>query len=327
MTIHEPTIRTVRSMCPLDCPDACSLEVTVEDGRVAKLAATNANPLTEGYLCSKVRGFDRHLYHEKRLRHPLIREGKKGEASFRRASWDEALDLVAERMRAVREKHGGEAILPLAYGGSNGMLTDGSTDELLFGRLGASFLLRTVCAVPTKLAQVHLYGSMQGVGFEDYVHAGLIVVWGTNPHATGIHLVPNIQRAQEAGAKLIVVDPVKTPLAKRADLHVPLRPGTDLPVALALHRFLFESGAADGAFLAEHATGVDVLRERAEPWTLERAAGEAGLEVDVLRRFAELYAASNPAVIRCGWGLERSRSGGSAVCAVQCWLRWWNEKY
>lgn len=317
MTESSATSTKALTACPLDCPDACSLEVSIEDGRIAHIAASSVNPGTEGYICNKVRDYGEHVHHGSRIAQPLIRESAKDEAPlFRGASWDEALDLVAERMGAAREAHGGDAIVPVCFGGSNGALTQDSTDELLFGRLGASRVLRTVCAVPTGLASAGLYGGMQGISFEDYEQAQLIVVWGSNPHATGIHLVPHVQRAQKAGAKLVVVDPRRTPLAKKADLHLAVRPGADLPLALAVHRILFEEGGADEDFLGAHTTGADVLRERAKPWTVERAAEETGIDAADIRAFAELYAASSPAVIRCGWGLERSRSGGSAVCAV-----------
>jgi anaerobic selenocysteine-containing dehydrogenase len=308
--------RTLPSACPLDCPDLCSLEVTVVDGRIERIGGTRVNPYTDGFLCSKVRNYADHVYHPTRIQHPLVRTGEKGAGEFRRASWDEALDLVAARLSAARDEHGGESILPLAYGGSNGLLTDHALDDLLFARLGASFLERTICAAPTGAAARALYGKMRGVAFEDYPEARLIVVWGTNPHATGIHLVPHLKRAQAAGARLVVVDPRRTPLAKAADLHLAVRPGTDLCVALCVIRELFEGRHADMDFLARHATGHAELRERARPWTLARAAREAALPEAELARFAAWYAESNPAVIRCGWGLERNRNGGSAVAAV-----------
>jgi anaerobic selenocysteine-containing dehydrogenase len=305
------------SACPLDCPDACSLEVTVENGRVTKLdGAADRNPVTDGYICAKVRKLPQHLYGPERLLHPLRRTGKKGTASFARISWDEALALAAGRLVETRDRFGGEAILPYSYGGSNGALTQDTTDALLFRRLGASRLLRTVCAAATGAAATGLYGKMEGVAIPDYRHARLIVVWGANPSASGIHLVPEIGNARAAGAQLVVVDPRATPLARQADLHLALRPGTDVVVALAAIRELFESGRADEGFLAEHATGSEELRRRAEPWTFERAAEVAGLRAADLARFVELYAAASPAVIRCGWGLERNRNGGSSVAAV-----------
>ena len=304
------------SACPLDCPDACSLEVRVEDGRVTKLDGDHRNPFTQGFICSKVRRFPELLYGADRLLYPERRVGAKGEGRFERISWDQALAEIAERMAEIRARAGGEAILPYCYGGSNGRFTHDAIDARLFRRLGASRLLRTVCAAATGRAATGLYGKMPGVALSDYVHARLIVVWGTNPSATGIHFLPYLQEAQRRGALLAVVDPRRTALAKHADLHLAPRPGGDLPLALAVIRWLFESGHADLDFLARHTTGADELRARAAPWTFERAAAATGVAAAELARFAELYAESSPAAIRCGWGLERNRNGGSAVAAV-----------
>ncbi len=305
-----------RSACPLDCPDACSLEVRVEEGRVTQLDGDRRNPFTQGFICSKVRRFPELLYGPDRLLHPERRVGPKGEGRFERISWDEALGSIAERLASARQRWGGEAILPYRYGGSNGMLTHEANDARLFRRLGASRLLRTVCAAATTRAATGLYGKMPGVALPDYVHARLIVVWGTNPSATGIHLVPFVQEARRRGAKLVVVDPRRTPLAKQADLHLAVRPGGDLPLALAVIDWHFENGRADEAFLAEHTTGGDELRRRAAAWSTERAAAVSGVPAAEIEAFARLYADSTPAVIRCGWGLERNRNGGSAVAAV-----------
>jgi anaerobic selenocysteine-containing dehydrogenase len=309
-----PTV--LSSACPLDCPDACSLDVRVEDGRVVKLDGSHLNPLTQGYICSKVRRMPEHLYGPDRLLYPEVRVGKKGEGRFERISWDEALGLAAAKMREAAERFGGESILPFYYGGSNGLLTQDTADMRLFYRLGASRLARTVCAAPTGRAATGLYGKMPGVALLDYPHAKLIVLWGVNPSASGIHLVPIIQEAQRAGARLVVIDPRRTQLAKKADLHLAPRPGGDLPVALAVIRWFFEEGKADLRFLADHATGADELRRRAEPWTFERAAEASGVPAEDITAFARLYAESAPAVIRTGWGFERNRNGGSAVAAA-----------
>jgi anaerobic selenocysteine-containing dehydrogenase len=312
----EPSRSVVTSACPLDCPDACSLSVTVEDGRVTKVDGSQRNPLTAGFICAKVRRWPEHVYGEARLLHPEVRRGRKGDGVFARVSWDEALSLLAEKLRAARDRHGGESILPFSYGGSNGLLTQDTTDLRLFERLGASRLARTVCAAPSRSAAAGLYGRMAGVALHDYVHARLIVLWGVNPGVSGIHLVPVIQEAQRRGARLVVVDPRRTPLAKRADLHLAPRPGTDLPLALAVIRWLFEEGRADLEFLAAHAHGGDELRRRAAPWGLDRAAAVCGVPAADIERFARTYADSSPAVVRTGWGLERNRNGGSAVAAT-----------
>jgi len=302
--------------CPLDCPDHCSLDVTVENGRVTRVDDRAENPITDGFICSKVRRIDRHLYGEDRLRYPGIREGKKGEGRFRRATWDEALDLIAAKFAAIRATSGGEAILPYYYGGSNGALTQDATDATLFRRLGTTRILRTLCAAATGRATMGLYGKMPGVSYPDFEKAKLILLWGQNPSASSIHLVPIIQRAVANGTRLIVVDPRVTPLARLAHRHLAVRPGADLPLALAIARWLFVNGRADEAFLAAHATGVEAFRERAMPWTPEEASRVTGIPAADIEATASEYAEAGPALLRCGWGLERNRNGGSAVASV-----------
>jgi anaerobic selenocysteine-containing dehydrogenase len=308
--------RVVETACPLDCPDSCSLNATVQEGRVTALDGSRLNPVTGGYICAKVRRFPERVYGPDRLMYPMIRTGPKGLASFERTSWDDALALIARRLSEVRETWGGESILPYSYGGSNGLLTQDTGDATMFRRLGASRLDRTVCAAATGAANMALYGKMPSVVYEDFASAALIIVWGCNPPATGIHLVPYIRDAQKRGTKLIVVDPRTTPLAKQADIHLAVRPGTDLPVALAFHRFLFEEGHADEVFLAAHTLHADRLREKAQPWTFERAAEESGVPAGLLQSAAAIYAAASPALVRCGWGQERNRNGGSSSMAI-----------
>ena len=307
---------TVRTACPLDCPDSCTLDVTVEKGRVIKIDGGDANPVTRNYICAKVRRFGERVYGDDRLLYPAVRKGPKGQGTFSRVTWDEALDHIAERMVKIRDTIGAEAILPFCYGGSNGLLTQDTNDAVLFRSFGTSRLARTVCAAPTGAANLGLYGKMPGVTYADYVHARLIVLWGVNPAASGIHLVPYVREARKLGAKLVVIDPRTTSLARQADLHLAPRPGTDLPIALSVHRYLFERGAVNERFLAEHTRGADDLRARAQEWTFDRAAAEAGIESGALEQFAELYRSSSPALVRCGWGLERNRNGGSAAAAV-----------
>jgi anaerobic selenocysteine-containing dehydrogenase len=231
-------------------------------------------------------------------------------------SWEEALGLIADRMSQARESWGAESILPYSYGGSNGLLTQDTSDATLFRRLGSSRLARTVCAAPTGAANMALYGKMASVTYDDYPEARLIILWGANPSASGIHLVPYIREARRKGARLIVIDPRTTTLAKQADIHLAVRPGTDLPVALAIHRYLFEEGHADRNFIERHTRGGAQLRDRARDWTFERAAAEADVPADALRAVAEAYASISPALIRCGWGQERNRNGGSASMAI-----------
>jgi anaerobic selenocysteine-containing dehydrogenase len=311
-----PPESTVTTACPLDCPDACTLDVTVRGGRIAKIDGSTANHITNGYICAKVRRFGERVYGEDRLLHPAVRRGAKGAGQFKRVTWDDALDLIAEKFIAARDSGGAETILPLCYGGSNGFLTQDYADAILFRRFGTSRLLRTVCAAPTGAANLGLYGKMTSTSYEDYPDAKLIVVWGVNPGVSGIHLMPYLKQARDNGAYLVVIDPRATTLARQADLHIAVRPGTDLPVALSIHRYLFEEGHAAQAFLDEHSRGAAHLRAKAQPWTFEKAAEVSGCDAAQLRHLAERYARTSPALVKCGWGLERNRNGGSAAAAV-----------
>ncbi|MGE0450411.1 MAG: molybdopterin-dependent oxidoreductase [Vicinamibacterales bacterium] len=309
-------LTVVDTACPLDCPDSCSLAVSVQQGKLVTIDGSHRNPVTDGYICAKVRRFGDRVYGPDRLLYPAVRKGRKGDGRFERVSWDAALALVADKMRDARSRWGAESILPYSYGGSNGLLSQDTLDATLWRRFGTSRLARTVCAAPTGAANMALYGKMPSVTYQDYPEAALIVLWGVNPNTSGIHLVPYVREAQKRGAKLIVVDPRATQLARAADLHLAVTPGTDLVVALALHRHLFHSGRADAAFLDQHTINSAGLRERAEPWSIERAAEVAGVDADRLRTMAEWYSDASPALVRCGWGLERNRNGGSAAAAI-----------
>src|SRR5689334_802823 len=177
----------VDTACPLDCPDACSLAVTVQHGKVVEIDGSDKNPVTGGYICAKVRRFTGRLYGPDRLLYPSVRVGQKGEGRFKRVSWDEALSLVAERMTRAKRESGGASILPFSYGGSNGLLTQDNFDAQLWRRFGTSRLARNVCAAPTSTVNGALYGKMPSVTYQDYPAASLIVLWGVNPSASGIH--------------------------------------------------------------------------------------------------------------------------------------------
>ncbi len=307
----------VHTACPLDCPDTCDLEVEIDDvGRITGVEGGTRSPITDGFICTKVRHIADLVYAANRITHPLIRTGPKGTGAYRRATWDEALDIVSSTIRNTVSRSGSEAIFPYHYGGSNGWLTEGALARRFFYRLGASRCERTLCAAAAGAAARGLYGKMPGVSLEDYEHANLIVVWGFNPVASGIHLVPIIDRALARGAKLIVVDPRTTSLSRKADLHMKVRPGTDLPLALSILSALWERDHADLAFLENHTTGGDKLRSTATAWSIEKAAATAGITPDEIELFLKLYTNASPAVIRIGWGVERNRNGGSAVAAI-----------
>ena len=310
---------TIATTCVLDCPDACSLEVTVRDGAIEKIGPGEGNPITSGFICSKVQRFGKRVYHDDRLLHPLRRTGPKGTAEFERISWDEAIETITHRFQEIREEVGGEAILPYYYGGSNGFMTDELIDSIYFARLGASRLAKTICAAPPTAVASDMYGKMAGVAFSDYPEADVILVWGANPKASNIHLVPYLKEAKRRGAFIAVVDPIRQLSSDLVDLHLPVYPGADLPLALGMIDLWAKTGKLDQDFLAAHADGPDGLDPRltaASSWPLEKAAAEARVDVAKVRELADRFAEGSPALLRCGWGLERNRNGGHAVAAV-----------
>ncbi len=315
-----PGVRRVRTACPLDCPDGCSLEVTVVDGVLTEVGAAPVddavNPLTEGWICRKVRGHARRVYAPERVRRPLIRTGPKGSGRWREADWDEALDLVAEEMRTAIDRHGAESIVPWRYNSSGGVLAKGSLSAVLFAALGSSRVLHTICAATAGAAWELTFGDMPGADLTDLDHADLVVVWGANPGISNTHALPLIDRARRRGAPVVVVDPRRTATARRADLHLAVRPGTDVVLAMAVAAELDRQGGVDRDFVGAHAAGVDEYLDACRDWTVERAADVCGVAPADVAALARLVRERRPGSFRLGWGFERNRNGGSAHRAV-----------
>jgi anaerobic selenocysteine-containing dehydrogenase len=311
------TATTAPSVCPLDCPDRCSLTVEVADGRVLSLDGSRLNPLTDGYICGKIRKFGRRVHGERRLLHPAVRVGPKGPgARFQRVSWEEAIGLVASRWRQIAAELGWQAVLPFWYAGSNGWLTGGGLDQRLWNRLGTTQILRTFCAANARTAAESVYGDLPSADPLDVDHASCVILWGCNPSASGIHLVPHLRAMQERGGKLIVVDPRQTPLAKHADLHLAPLPGTDGVLAMAIARVAFEEGLADLPFLERWVPDAAQYRAAVFERTLSEAAALCSVPDGDIVRAARLYAQVRPAMLRCGWGVERTRNGTDSIRAI-----------
>jgi anaerobic selenocysteine-containing dehydrogenase len=306
------------SVCPLDCPDTCSLTVTVEDEKIVSIRGSRANPYTAGVLCAKVpQAYPGFVHGEGRLETPLRRSGAKGKGRFERVSWSQALDIVHDRFTAVIAAHGPQAILPLNYAGPHGMLAGGSMDLRFFHRLGASLLdRRPLCGGIRTEAWVGTFGPTPGIRPEQAEHSKLIVAWGSNVTWSNLHIVPIINRARRAGAKLVIVDTRRTKIAEQADLHIALRPGTDVILAWAMAADLERQGGLDREFIARHVDGFEDYMAQARRYTLADAARFCGVDELLVRQFAEWYRTINPAVITVGNGLERNKNGGSGIRAV-----------
>jgi anaerobic selenocysteine-containing dehydrogenase len=306
------------SACPLDCPDRCSLDVEVlPDGRVGRLHGSHLNPATAGVICGKVAKFARRVHGPERVTTPMRRVGPKGPgARFEPASWDEALDAITARLKAEIAAHGAESILPYWYAGSNGYVTGGGVDARLWALLGTTNIERTFCAANTGAGVKWSYGDLPGTDPLDVDHARGLLLWGMNPSASGIHLVPRVQRLLERGGELVVVDPRRIPLATKAALHVAPLPGTDVALALAVAHLAFRSGRADRAFLGRWAADADAFEAVVAEWTPERAARVCDVPAARIEELAERYGTPGPWLLRCGWGVERSRNGTDAVRAI-----------
>jgi anaerobic selenocysteine-containing dehydrogenase len=306
------------SVCPLDCPDTCSLTVTVEHERIVRIRGSRANPYTAGVLCAKVpESYPEFVHGPGRIHTPLRRVGAKGEGRFERISWEDALDLVHEGFTRAMAAHGAQAILPLNYAGPHGMLAGGSMDLRFFHKLGASLLDRKpLCGGIRTEAWAGTFGPVPGIRPEQAAHAKLIVAWGSNVTWSNLHLVPLVNGARKAGAKLVVVDPKRTKIAEQADLHLPVRPGTDVVLAWAIAAELERRGGLDRAFIERHVEGFEAYMARARRFSLAEAARITGVPETSIRQLAEWYHTISPAAISVGNGLERNQNGGSGIRAV-----------
>jgi anaerobic selenocysteine-containing dehydrogenase len=307
---------TLRSVCALDCPDACSLLVTVKDGRATALRGDPAHPITRGFLCGKVARYLEREYSPERLIYPQKRVGAKGEGRFARISWDEALDTVAQRLTSIAAEFGPEAVLPYSYGGSMGYLQGSGMDRRFFHRLGASRLDRTICSAAGTAGLNESLGFRYGTEFEQFTHSKLIIAWGANIHATNVHLWPFIVEARRQGARFYTIDPVVTRSAALADRHFGLYPGSDLALALGLMHVIFAEGLEDRDYLERYTENAESLRRRAAEYPPERTATLTGLGQDEIISLAREYATTKPAVIRLNYGIQRSERGGRAVHAA-----------
>ena len=262
------------SVCPLDCPDTCSLSVTVEEDRVVSVRGSKANPYTAGVLCAKVStAYPDFVHGENRLTRPLRRVGARGEGRFEPVSWDAALDEVHAGISRVVAEHGPQAVVPFNYAGPHGMLGDGSMDQRFFHKLGASLVSRTpLCGGIRSLAYSSTYGDVPGMQPEQARHAKLIVVWGNNVTVSNLHLQRIIKAARENGAKLVVVDPKRVRVAEQAHLHLAIRPGTDVLLALAVTAELERMGAFDHDFIAKWVHGFDEYMEKVRAVSVDDAA-------------------------------------------------------
>ena len=307
------------SVCPLDCADTCSLDVHVEDGQITAVRGSDANPFTRGKLCAKVvNSFPAQVHGDLRIHTPLVRRSTVAGSDFQPLSWDSALDLIHEKFSSIIERHGAQAIAPLTYGGPMGLLAGGSMDRRFFHRLGASLVdSTTLCAGTSGAAWEAVFGDAGGIDFQEIGESKLILVWGNNITTCNLHLTTIIRDAQKRGATLIVVDPKRTRIARDADLHIPLLPGTDVVLAYAVAALLDASGDLDYDFMTAHTSGAEAFLAEAQGYSISRAAELCGIETGLIEKLADAFRTRRPAAMSIGVAPERNRNGSAGVrCAL-----------
>ena len=350
--------KVVHAACPHDCPDACGVLITVEDGRATKIQGDPEHPVTRGFLCAKVAKYLDRVYSPDRVLYPMRRVGPKGPPNrlartvlshdgatelseknarptqpsappaFERISWDEALDEIAAKFKSTIAEFGSESILPYSYGGTLGKLGYASMDRRFFHAIGASQLARTICSEAGAAGVKSVYGVNMGTEPEQFRDAKYIIAWAANIHGNNVHLWPFIEEARRNGAKLVVIDPYRTRTAACADWHIPINPGTDVALALAMMHVIINENLHDPDYIALHTEGFDQLRAKVQEYPPEKVSQWTGMPAADIQKLAREYATVRPAVIRMNYGVQRSQNGGMAsrtIAMLPCITGSWKE--
>ena len=291
--------------------------VTVEEGVATEIRGDPAMPFTEGTLCTKVAHYLERTYAPDRLAFPQKRIGRKGEGKFKRITWDEALDEIAARLKALAAEDP-ETILPCSYAGTMGMVQYTSMDRRFFHKLGASLLDRTLCSSAGKAGIKATLGGSVGMDPERFDEARLIILWGANPIVSNLHLWSRVQAAKRRGAKVIAIDPYRSLSAEKCTQHIALLPGTDGALALGMMRVLIDENLIDRDYIAKYTLGFEQLKERIQTYSVEWAARTCGIPVEDVVRLAREYGTAKPAAIRLNYGMQRHAGGGIAARTIAC---------
>ncbi len=310
--------RTVLGTCHHDCPDSCGWTVEVVDGVAVKMSGNADHPYSRGELCPKVNRFLDRVYSPQRLLYPLVRTGSKGEASFRQATWDEALAMVAQQLQKIIDDHGGEAVLPWGDAGTQGLIQMNSLDRRFFAKVGSSRQIDSLCGATAKAGTALTMGTPLCADPMDVAHAKLILLWGTNTRLTNRHLWPFIEEARAKGARVVVIDPLRTITAQAADHFLQPLPGTDVALMLAMMHVLIRDGLINQDYIDRYTEGFAELSAHVESWTPERAAQECGLRAEEIERLALEYGTIKPAFIRTLIGAEHREHGAMFFRTLTC---------
>jgi len=310
------SIKKFHGGCPHDCPDTCSMVYEVEDGKLKSVKGNPDHPMTRGGLCVKLKDYEKRHYHPDRVLYPQRRIGPKGSMQFERITWDEALDEITTKWKAIIDEHGPQAIMPNSYLGNQGLVHGLNGGDSFFARLGATVTERTFCGEGSATAWLLTVGPTAGVDPESFIHSKYIIVWACNSVSTNLHHWHIIKEAQKKGAKVVVIDSYASRTAKEADWHIAPKPGTDGALAMAMMNVIIGEGFVDQDYIDKYTVGYPELAELAKKRTPEWAAEITGIAADDIRKFAREYANTQPSAIRIGVALEKSWGGSQTIRAV-----------
>src|SRR5262245_27211010 len=316
----ERKLRVVHVSCPHDCPDACSMRVTVDQvsGRAVKVEGDPTHPVTKGYLCNKVNNYLDYVYNPNRVLYPRRRvEPKGGKARFERITWDDALGEIAARLHAIISEFGPEAVQPFSYSGTLGIIGFSGMGERFFNKMGAARLQRTICTAAGAAALTYTFGRVGEANIEDIPNMEVVLLWGTNLVSTGVHAMPFVNEARANGARIVAIDPRVTRTTAFADWHLQPRPGTDAALALGMMKVIVDRGLHDPDFLAQHTVGWEKLLERLPEYPLGRVESITGIPAADVEKLALLYAGTKQSFIRVNWGIQRHDNGGMMTKAIK----------
>lgn len=302
--------------CPHDCPDTCAVVTEVDNGRAVKFSAVKGHPITQGWLCAKIRPYLDHVYHPDRLKYPLRRTGSKGSGGWQRISWEEALTTIGSRWREIIADYGAHAILPYSFSGTLGLVQMHVASARFWNRLGVSGLERAICGEALATAVDATLGKRYSPAYQEVQHSRLVIIWGHNPISTAPHFMPFLRKAQRNGCQLVVIDPRRTRTAAGADWHIAPQPGTDGVLALGMAHILLTAGLIDEDWLEKNTVGWSQFRQRLGDFPADRVADITGLKVNEIEELTRLYASAKPGLIKIADGLQRNLNGGQAVRAI-----------
>jgi anaerobic selenocysteine-containing dehydrogenase len=310
------TPQIFRGACPHDCPDTCATITEVQDGKAIRFYADKQHPITQGWLCAKVRPYLERVYHPDRLTHPLRRIGPKGSGNWQRISWEEAIEEITSRWKQIIAEHGPAAILPYSYSGTLGLIQMIVASQRLWNRMGVSALDRAICGAAAETVVEATLGGRMAPDAADMVHSKFILIWGHNPASTNPHFMPFLRQAQKNGAYVVVIDPRRTLTARSADQHIRPHPATDGALALGMINIIFSENLHDEAWLEANSIGWRELRTRASEYPVERVAEITGIESEVIIELARRYATTKPALLKTADGVQRHGNGGQTFRAL-----------